>query len=330
MVGTQRRRRRSSDMDDVRRSEVFAAVDPREKAKISRDFNALQSRADDMRANLENVEPGAIIDILNGANRLYRVRDTDIANQDARVVREAAEMSAALLRKQKLGGASFDVDELLAKVKRVLEIEDEEEPGSDDEEPRRVKLGSWETIGWMAAKMSRRAPGIDFLYGPLGVEHTRKEKRARVRQAVAPEQRPVEVETQGKAKSADPTLANVRSVAKTLHSLDRHGAGVNFFAFVCNPESFSQTVENCFYVSFLVREGRAGIDVADDGLVRIFAREPRHEDEEGESFSHQAVMEMDMATWREAIEIFDIREPLIPTRAPIATAGPSATGWYGA
>lgn len=66
-----------------------------------------------MRANLENVDPNAIMDILKGANQLYRVRDTDIANQDARVVREAAEMSAALLRKQKLGGASFDIDELL-------------------------------------------------------------------------------------------------------------------------------------------------------------------------------------------------------------------------
>lgn len=68
-----------------------------------------------MRANIENVEPDAILDILRGADKLYRVRDTDIANQDARVVREAAEMSTALLRKQKLGGASFDVDELLAR-----------------------------------------------------------------------------------------------------------------------------------------------------------------------------------------------------------------------
>lgn len=114
-----------------------------------------------------------------------------------------------------------------------------------------------------------------------------------------------------------------------LRRLDQ-GQGINFFAFVCNPESFSQTVENCFYVSFLVREGRVGIDVADSGLVMIYAREPRHEDEEAENVSHQAVMEMDMATWREAVELFDLREPLIPSRAPAVTAAPSATGWYGA
>lgn len=50
-------------------------------------------------------------------------------------------------------------------------------------------------------------------YGPLGVEHTRKEKKQRQRQAIAPEQRPVEVQTQGgKNASNDPTLTNVRSV----------------------------------------------------------------------------------------------------------------------
>jgi hypothetical protein len=41
-----------------------------------------------------------------------------------------------------------------------------QEVGSDDDEERparRVNLGSWETLGWMAARMSRRAPGVEFL-----------------------------------------------------------------------------------------------------------------------------------------------------------------------
>lgn len=100
---------------------------------------------------------------------------------------------------------------------------------------------------------------------------------------------------------------------------------------MCNPESFSQSVENCFYVSFLVREGKAGIDVADDGLVMIYAREKHSEDDDATHIvGHQAVMEMDMATWRESIELFDIRQPLIATRAPAVTAAPAASGWYGA
>lgn len=99
---------------------------------------------------------------------------------------------------------------------------------------------------------------------------------------------------------------------------------------MCNPESFSQTVENCFYVSFLIREGRAGIDVLDDGRVMIYARQQHSEDDDVDIVRHQAVMEMDMATWEEAIKLFSISESLLPTRAPTNTAGPSATGWYGA
>ena len=43
-----------------------------------------------------------------------------------------------------------------------------------------------------------------------------------------------------------------------------------FSRFVINPDDYGQTVENMFYVSFLVKEGRAKIFVdADDGLPKI-------------------------------------------------------------
>lgn len=48
------------------------------------------------------------------------------------------------------------------------------------------------------------------------MEHTRKEKKQRQRQAIAPEQRPVELETQGKKKDTDPTLTNVKNVSPPL------------------------------------------------------------------------------------------------------------------
>lgn len=68
-----------------------------------------------MRANFENVDADQIINMLHGANKMFGVRDADIANHDARLVRDVAEMSSALVRKQKLGGTSFDVDEMLLK-----------------------------------------------------------------------------------------------------------------------------------------------------------------------------------------------------------------------
>jgi hypothetical protein len=41
---------------------------------------------------------------------------------------------------------------------------------------------------------------------------------------------------------------------------------VSLFDFVVNPHSFGQTVENIFYVSFLIKEGRVKVDIDDTGL----------------------------------------------------------------
>jgi hypothetical protein len=47
------------------------------------------------------------------------------------------------------------------------------------------------------------------------------------------------------------------------------GGGLNFFKLVVNPDDYGQTVENVFYASFLIKDGRAGIHVDDDGMIRI-------------------------------------------------------------
>lgn len=43
---------------------------------------------------------------------------------------------------------------------------------------------------------------------------------------------------------------------------------------------------------------------------------------------HQAVMSMDMATWRDIIKAFNIKEPMIEHRKEQTNGGPGAKGWY--
>lgn len=47
--------------------------------------------------------------------------------------------------------------------------------------------------------------------------------------------------------------------------------GVSLFDFVLNPRSFGQTVENLFYVSFLIKEGALGVQADSEGLPTIGA-----------------------------------------------------------
>ena len=45
--------------------------------------------------------------------------------------------------------------------------------------------------------------------------------------------------------------------------------GVQLYPFIINPKSFGQTVENLFYVSFLIRDGSAGVQMDDNGLPTL-------------------------------------------------------------
>ncbi|TXT13057.1 hypothetical protein VHUM_01458 [Vanrija humicola] len=182
----------------------------------------------------------------------------------------------------------------------------------------------------MAAKHYRRVPGIEFMYGPISVEHKKRAvtKRAR-RQALAAETRPEEIETQRNGPAPkDITTTNVRAVAGALEEVDPDREGINFFRFVINPDSFSQTVENVFYASFLVKEQRLEIEVKNDGEIIARARDPPDDNTDHSEASNQAVIELDMATWEDAIEIFKIKDTIIPNREPAQTQG--ATGRWSA
>ncbi|KAF2629427.1 Nse4-domain-containing protein [Macroventuria anomochaeta] len=103
---------------------------------------------------------------------------------------------------------------------------------------------------------------------------------------------------------------------------------VHLFDFAINPRDFGQTVENLFYVSFLVREGNAQIVKDDDGLPLLAPAAPRGVSEQRDQGAqkHQAVFSIDYPVWQMFIKAYDIREPLIPHRVQEEDNG--GARWY--
>ena len=58
------------------------------------------------------------------------------------------------------------------------------------------------------------------------------------------------------------------------------------------------------------------------------ARSPQQIQDENNS-KHQAVFHLDYETWEEIIDVFDIKESIIPHRQSDEVAQVSASGWYG-
>ena len=40
---------------------------------------------------------------------------------------------------------------------------------------------------------------------------------------------------------------------------------MNLFRFITNPNDFAQSVENLFYLSFLIRDGECALEIEEDG-----------------------------------------------------------------
>jgi hypothetical protein len=65
----------------------------------------------------------------------------------------------------------------------------------------------------------------------------------------------------------DPTEERVLAVMNEHHTSPT--GGICLFHFCINPESFGQSVENLFYVSFLVRDGHAGVSMSPRGTPTL-------------------------------------------------------------
>jgi hypothetical protein len=80
----------------------------------------------------------------------------------------------------------------------------------------------------------------------------------------------VQAETQEKVVSLlDDDMSEEESNRIMLEHGLRSTGGIDLMRFVVNPKSFGQTVENIFYVSFLIRDGRILIDFDENDMPSL-------------------------------------------------------------
>ncbi|KAM3519722.1 hypothetical protein MY4038_009691 [Beauveria bassiana] len=236
--------------------------------------------------------------------------------------------------------------------------------GIDDTEDRDGDMMNWAELGRFACLPHSRRPALPgLLLGPLSVE--RKIRRVAKRSApfkpnYLAETRPEILNIDDLAKKENDLTAicgkifqqlqNMQEqvqevVAEAIHDemsdeekidiMHKHGlrrtGGIDLLRFVINPKSFGQTVENMFYVSFLIRDGRIEIEYDEYDLPALapVVRE-EHEDKSvrQSSAKHQAILSIDMQAWQDIVETLQIKEPMIEHRQETIDSGPGARGWY--
>ncbi|KAL9607088.1 MAG: hypothetical protein Q9204_009372 [Flavoplaca sp. TL-2023a] len=252
-----------------------------------------------------------------------------------------------------------------ARRRRRRETDDED---GSPETPTGFDEGDEFDWAWLGSRAcfpyNLRPPMPSFLLGPLAVQKKiRKQTQRRERlQKRDPRDavRPEEIKAKDLEQAEN---SNLSTLCKNIHKLlqdktwegqsalngvveangseaqytaeaKRHGLAengqMNFFPFVINPKSFGQTVENLFYVSFLIRDGDVQVGQSDDTLPTLIPRERRARDEQQATGTqkHQAVFHLDYDTWEDLIDAFDIKDSIIPHRQSEDEPQVTASGWY--
>ncbi|KAK1147289.1 hypothetical protein N8T08_001366 [Aspergillus melleus] len=210
---------------------------------------------------------------------------------------------------------------------------------------------NWDWLGRSACVRSNARPAVSgFLLGPLSVQKLRPQELedkdldrqetsnltticSNINKLLAETQNAGQNSVEGvleklvQQSGDEPTEEMVQKVM-ALHNVADDG-GIPLFNFCINPKSFGQSVENLFYVSFLVRDGTAGISVDSRQLPTLHHSKPYAPSEAQKKGvqKHQAIFSLDFETWQDLIDAYSIKESIIPHRRE---EGSQATGqgWY--
>lgn len=303
----------------------------------------------DIRANLDKARREkrglhTVRDAIPQVEQTYtKVDRSNEAVIDSVIVAEMSTITAEETRRFELDSAlSFNVDEYVKCLAAFMETS-----GPINTEPNSTYsadsgVSGLAKLGIMAFETSLRPPTSDFMIGPLAIER-------KVR-STGPRQRRVIDENVEKVAPMQLHLGDVKHgkkmtqiILEIYNTLVDTGATqsspVGLFEFVLNPNSFSQSVENLFYLSFLVHDGKVTLNIDDFNVPVIAPQEPLPQDpvlrraeeqRRAQAPARQMIFDLDQQTWRELCEAFDIPTSCIPNRDPEATreVDPDNPSWY--
>lgn len=246
------------------------------------------------------------------------MRDSEALKRTA----EVASLNADHLRFGDLGGA-LTQKELVTAIKTFMnpdsvygqDIEPQTRGSVQEQANETFNSFNWAKLGAQFFLHSDAVIPSYFLYGPLATKRRKVAPRARTVDDTSSRDKTTAQKVSVEDIQDDPeqsTSHMVRTVYGVLAELEDRQ--VNLFKFFINPHSFAQSVENLFYTSFLVRDGKLKMDLDDDGVPYVEIPDESSEvDVESAPVSHH-IAAFDVPTWKALIERFNITELVIPHR----------------
>ncbi|KAG8747115.1 nuclear protein [Ceratobasidium sp. 414] len=304
------------------------------KRQVRVEYRQLMEATAENGKDAKRINMAEMEQVLSKANDAFtRVKGPSEAIFDSHLLLNIAAQVSQKAKSLKHDAGGFDDTDFVAQLVTFLggrraDAQQQQEGSESEEEHDHGQWLAWNKLTSRAMASSRAAPAMDFMLGPLSVEPKKRQatQRAKLDKNQKVEIQPEELVAADLKRSENETSENIKTVYKRLEQCQR----INFFKFIINPHSFGQSVENMFYVSFMIRDAKIAFEVENDEPI-IYACDPPEQAEyaTGEISKRQLVMELDVATWKRAIEVFNITESIVPTRDHLKNLEPvGKKGWY--
>lgn len=205
--------------------------------------------------------------VLDRSNHIFsRVRMPREAALDSELLCLIAMFGSEQANRLQAGLVQRDFADLITKLKTTFKkleesrdnVNGNEKEDSDESEESRY---DWVSLGHRSKRFIRKTPTIDGILGPLGIiPPERKERKKIVREKLGERTAPEEVAPNRELTQEELDQDARKRVEIIRKKLEETGK-TNFFNFIVDPDSFTQTIENIFHYSFLVKDGQAAVMV---------------------------------------------------------------------
>jgi len=273
-----------------------------ERRTIRKKYRHLIQTTTASRLEMIRPESDSLQKAVNKGDTFYqRVKNPREAVLDSEFMSITSQYGAEQARALQTGFKAFEPLDFINAVKHRLSGRNrfqENENEENEEDPREY---NWTSFGRMALHYCATAPLLHFMYGSLNIEHLQKKERKKtVREkdshgkTVVPEQ----------VDAGQVQVQKDNETTKCVEIMKKHlekAGDTNMLQFVLNPDSYGQTIENLFHLSFLVQDGQAALHINETGLpVARPAQPPVQADyDSGKARRKQCIVRFDYKAFQE-------------------------------
>jgi hypothetical protein len=312
----------SSGDPDIDPELLVGTEDEGKCRSIRKQYRQLIYSVQQNREDIVNTASNSLTEALEEANVLFdAVSRTREAALDAQFLVLASDLGKEKAKQLNSGMSYFNqvafCDFLFIFVGlNWMEDEYDELSGCDDI----IVLSFWDAVQKEATSWILHAEAFHFIFGSFKPEPSarkpRLEHHKKVRKIEGSGAMPTKLRKLDLSPNQEATEKEVERILGLLQTYFRKypDTPVSYFEFVIDPHSFSRTVENIFYVSFIIRDGFARIRLDQDRLPILEPINISQMDEGNDPGFYgrkQGVISLSLQDWKNIVATFEISEAMI-------------------